>query len=95
MRKNIKQILAEYGAVALVVHFTIAAFVFVAFWVAIRTGWRPAGAAGDAGALAAAYVAYKLTQPVRIAITLVLTPFVAKAYERVAGRRGPKGDPGP
>ena len=87
MRKTFKHILAEYGAVAVVVYFTIFFAVLGGFWVAIRAGWRPESTAGSVGAFTAAYVATKLTQPLRIAATLLVTPFVAKAYERVTGRR--------
>lgn len=86
MRKTFKHILAEYGAVAVVVYFAIFFAVLGGFWLAIRTGWRPASAVGSAGAFTAAYLATKVTQPLRIAATLFLTPFVAKGYERVTGK---------
>ena len=90
MRKTVKQLLAEYGAVAVVVYFAIFFAVLGGFWVAIRSGWRPESATGSVGAFAAAYVATKLTQPLRIAATLFLTPVAAKLYERATGRRGPR-----
>ena len=95
MRKTVKQILSEYGAVALVVYFAIFFAVLLGFWAAIRFGWRPSTATGQAGALTAAYIATKLTQPVRIAATVALTPLAARLYERVTGRgravaRGPE-----
>ena len=86
MRKTIKHILAEYGAVAVVVYFAIFFAVLGGFWVAIRFGWRPASAVGQVGAFTAAYLATKVTQPLRIAATLALTPLVAKLYERVTGK---------
>ena len=86
MAKDTKQLLAEYGTTALVVYLVIFVVVLAGFWFAIRAGWRPESAAGSAGTLAAAYVATKVTQPLRIAGTLVLTPLVAKLYERVRGR---------
>ena len=87
MRKTIGKLLTEYGAVAVVVYFTIFFAVLFGFWGAIRLGWQPEGAVGSVGTIAAAYIATKLTQPLRIAATVVLTPFVARVYERVA-RRG-------
>lgn len=83
--------LAEYGATAAVVYFAIFFAVLGGFWIAIRMGWRAHSAAGTAGTLAAAYIATKLTQPLRIAATLVLTPAVARLYERVRGL--PPADP--
>ena len=83
MRQTFKHILAEYGAVAVVVYFTIFFAVLFGFWAAMRFGWRSDGAAAGVGTFAAAYIATKLTQPLRIAATLALTPLVAKAYERI------------
>lgn len=88
MRINYKQLLAEYGRVAITVYLVIFAATLLGSWMAIRMGWRPAGAAGNAGTVAAAYLATKLTQPLRIAATVVLTPLVAKVHERITrGRR--------
>ena len=72
---------------AAVVYFTIFFAVLFGFWVALHFGWRPSSAAGTAGTLAAAYVATKLTQPLRIAATLALTPLAARLYHRAARRR--------
>jgi len=86
VKKTIQKLLAEYGTVAVVVYFVIFFAVLGAFWLAIRLGWQPTSAAGSVGTFAAAYIATKLTQPLRIAATLVITPFIAKLYERMRGR---------
>jgi hypothetical protein len=86
MRKTIKSIFAEYGAIAVVVYFAIFFLVLFGFWAAIRFGWQPSSAAATLGIWTAAYIATKLTQPVRIIATLAVTPFVAKLYERVTRR---------
>lgn len=78
--------LVEYGAVAVVVYFAIFFLVIFGFWAAIRFGWQPSSAAGSVGVWTAAYIATKLTQPLRVIATLAVTPLVAKVYERVAGR---------
>ena len=88
LKKTVQNLLAEYGTVAVIVYFTIFFAVLGGFWLAIRFGWRPTSAAGTAGTFAAAYIATKLTQPIRIAATLVVTPLVAKLYERARGRSG-------
>jgi uncharacterized membrane protein len=82
VRTKIQSHLAEYGTVAVVVYFTIFFAVLLSLWAAIHLGWRPESATGSAGAFAAAYVATKLTQPLRIAGTLALTPLVAHVYRR-------------
>lgn len=94
MRVNLKQLLAEYGRVAIAVYLVIFAATLLGSWMAIRLGWRPGGVAGNAGTLAAAYLATKLTQPLRIAATVVLTPVVAKVHERVARGRARRVDGG-
>ncbi len=94
MRKTIQTLLTEYGAVAVVIYFAIFFAVLGGFWAAIRFGWRPTSAGGSVGAFTAAYIATKLTQPLRIGATLVLTPIAARVYERVA-RRGPHVTPPP
>ena len=78
--------LAEYGAIAVVIYLVIFCLVLVSFWAAIRFGWQPTSTAGNVGAWTAAYIATKLTQPLRILATLAVTPFVAKLYERATGR---------
>ena len=85
MKKTVQKLITEYGTVALIVYFAIFFAVLGGFWLAIRFGWRPSSAVGNVGTLAAAYIATKLTQPIRIAATLVMTPIVAKIYERVRG----------
>ena len=100
MRKTFKNILAEYGTTALVVYLVIFSLVLLGFWVGIRLGWQPESAARNVGTFTAAYLATKVTQPLRIAATLVLTPLVAKGWERVTGRSPavgsePAGPPAP
>lgn len=87
MKKTVQNLLAEYGTVAVIVYFVIFFSVLGGFWLGIRLGWRPTSTAGTAGTLAAAYIATKLTQPIRIAATLVATPIVAKLWERTRGRK--------
>ena len=88
VRKTIKAILVEYGAVAVVVYLAIFFLVIFGFWAAIRFGWQPTSTTANVGVWTAAYIATKLTQPLRIAATLAVTPFVAKLYERMLGKFG-------
>jgi len=83
MRKTLKNVLAEYGAVALALYLVIFVLVLTGSWIAIRAGWSPTSVGGKAGTFAAAYIVTKLTQPLRIAATVVLTPLLAKGWERM------------
>ena len=86
MRRTLKRMLTEYGAVAVVLYLAIFFLVLFGVWLALRAGWAPASAGGKAGTFAAAYIITKLTQPIRIAATVVLTPLIARLYERITGR---------
>jgi hypothetical protein len=98
MRKTFKELFAEYGIVAVIVCLTVFFAVWIAAWaatqrgvdlraLATRVGLSPNGMVANLGAWGAAYLFTKLLQPVRIGVTLLLTPVVAKLYERVRGVR--------
>ncbi len=87
MKRTLKSILAEYGVVALVLYLVIFVLVLAGSYFAIRAGWAPKSAAGTTGTFIAAYIVTKLTQPFRIAATVVLTPAVARLYERFGPRK--------
>jgi hypothetical protein len=82
MGAKLKHLLAEYGPVAAAIYFTLFFGVLVGIFLAINAGWAPEGVAGNAGAWTAAYLATKLTQPLRIAATVVLTPVVGRLWQR-------------
>jgi len=86
VRKKLKEILAEYGPIAMVVYLTIFTLVLFGFWGAIHLGWQPESLTANVGGFTAAYLATKLTQPARIASTLAITPIVAKVYGRLSGK---------
>ena len=81
--------MTEYGQLALYVYFTIFAIVIVGFALAIQFGFRSDGAAATAGTWGAAWVATKLTQPLRIAATLVLTPVIGGLLRKRNKPRSP------
>lgn len=97
MRKKLQELLAEYGPVAAVIYFSIFFLVLGSFGLAIQLGFELEGAisflsklglnrdsvAATAGSWTAAYVLTKVTQPLRIAATLALTPVVGKAWKRL------------
>ena len=78
-----KETLAEYGQVALVVYFVIFGIVFVGAFIALQLGFEMEGVAGGAGTIGAAWLATKVTQPLRILATVALTPLVAAARKRL------------
>lgn len=87
MREKLNNLIVEYGVIGLVVYLTSTALVYLGFWIALQFGWRPSGATGNIAFWGTAYVAAKVTQPFRIAGTIIVTPLLARLYERVTGRR--------
>lgn len=87
VRKTLKAIAVEYGSIAVVVYLAIFALVLVGFWSAVRFGWSASSTTANVGAWTAAYIATKLTQPLRIVATVAVTPLVARVFERFTRKR--------
>src|SRR3954467_14739143 len=98
MRKTFQKLMAEYGVIAVIVYFTIFFATLIGAWAAIqrgvnlaalaaRVGLSSNGIVANLGAWTAAYIFTKLLQPVRIGITLVLTPILARVYERLRAKK--------
>ena len=84
---------------ALYTYLGLFALVFAGFALAIAAGVQVESAQGGAGVLGMAYLATKVTQPLRIAATLALTPLIASGINRLkrskAGetKQNPGGEP--
>ncbi len=79
-----KDLTEEYGPVALGVHVAVFTVCMVAFSGAILTGFDVEGAAAGTGTVMAAYVATKALSPLRIMLTLAVTPLVARYIRRLS-----------
>lgn len=88
LKARLERLAAEYGSVAIAVYFSLFAVVLGGFAAAIALGVEVEGAAGKASVLGAAWVATKLTQPLRIGATLLLTPLVGGLRNRWRARGG-------
>ena len=91
LKDRLKQLMIEYGSLALWVYFGIFAVVLVGFALAIRFGFEVESTTGTASMWGAAWVSTKLTQPLRILATLALTPVVMQILRRIK-RQPPPGD---
>ncbi len=84
--EQIKRLIEQYGKIAIVVHFSIMFLCIGGFAIAMRMGLDLentemfSGKLGSMGTLGLAYAATKILQPIRIPITVVLTPIVAKKW---------------
>lgn len=88
--ERLKELIAKYGTIAIVLHVVIFCVVMAGFAVAIAAGFDVKGgegATGLLGVLGAAWVAAKLTSPIRILVTLALTPLVAAALDWFKGKK--------
>lgn len=81
-KERLKKLLAEYGQLALYIYLVIFAVVLVGFAMAIQMGVKVESTAGKAGIWGAAWLATKVTQPLRILGTIALTPLVAQLMKR-------------
>ncbi|MGA9525101.1 MAG: DUF1279 domain-containing protein [Myxococcaceae bacterium] len=87
IKERLKALMEEYGGVALGTFLVIWVVTLGSLWTAVKLGWQPDSAAGEAGTFGAAYLMFRFTLPLRIGATAVLTPIVAKALERMRLRR--------
>ncbi len=82
----------RYGRIAIGTFLVLMIANYSLFYVLIDMGVELKGAAGTSGKAAAAFAAYKLFMPLRIALAAVLTPFVARVVWRF--RPPPEASPG-
>ena len=82
MKEKLQKMMAEYGRVALAVYLGIFAVTMTGFSIAIAQGFEVEGASATAGTLGAAWLATKLTQPIRIGVTLALTPVIGAVLKK-------------
>ena len=85
MGSKVQDLFSEYGRTGIIVYFTIFFLTFFCFWMLLTVGvdirtWPYFSSLGGMGAGALAYAATKITQPIRIALTLLATPIVARTF---------------
>jgi hypothetical protein len=83
----------EYGKIAIITYFTLSILAIIGFSIAIGVGVEPSGATGLLGVIFAGWALAKATLPLRILITLGLTPLVAFVVRRRRTTAAPSEDP--
>jgi hypothetical protein len=73
-----KNLLLEYGPLALLMNYVIFGLVIVGFYAAIQLGFQVESTGAKAGSWAAAYAASQVVKPLRLAAVFMLTPLVAR-----------------
>lgn len=82
LRDRLSALFSEYGRIAIITYFTISILTIIGFSVAFGIGLAPSSSTGVIGVIAAGWVAAKATLPIRILITLGLTPVIAFVVTR-------------
>ena len=85
MGSKVQNLFSEYGRIGIIVYFSIFFLTLFGFWMLLTVGvdirtWSYFSKLGDVGAIGFAYAATKITQPIRIGLTLVATPVVARFF---------------
>ncbi|WP_240359232.1 hypothetical protein [Pyxidicoccus trucidator] len=73
-----KNLMLEYGPLAIAVNYAIFGLVIVGFYAAIQLGFQAESTGEKAGSWAAAYAASQVVKPLRLAAVFVLTPLIAR-----------------
>lgn len=90
IKERLQELMAEYGSIALIVFFSLFVLTYMGFYLAIEAGVDVGDStAGATGTYVAAWLATKLTMPLRIGATLLLTPLVAFVWHKIR-RTSPK-----
>ncbi|HEX8113572.1 MAG TPA: hypothetical protein VF516_37835 [Kofleriaceae bacterium] len=85
LKQRLSALFDEYGRIAIITYFTLSILTIIGFSIAIWTGVKPSTETGVIGVIIAGWALGKATLPIRILITLGLTPVVALVVRR---RRG-------
>ena len=91
LKQRLEDHLAEYGPIALVIYLSLSALTILGFYIAIKSGLRSGDStSGDAGTLLAAWLAAKITLPLRIGATFLLTPIVVALLHKFRPKAQPQ-----
>ena len=85
LKQRLSALFEEYGRIAIVTYFTLSILTIIGFSVAIWTGVKPSSETGVLGVIIAGWALGKATLPIRIFVTLGLTPVVAFVVQRLRG----------
>lgn len=91
LKQRLTALFEDYGKIAIVTYFTLSILTIVGFSVAIWLGAEPSSATGAIGVIIAGWALAKATMPIRILITLALTPVVAIVVRRLRRDRSDDG----
>src|SRR5215468_436696 len=82
LKQRLSALFEDYGRIAIITYFTLSILTIIGFSVAIWTGVKPSSDTGLIGVIIAGWALGKATLPIRILVTLGLTPVVAFVVRR-------------
>ena len=85
LKQRLSALFEDYGRIAIITYFTLSILTIIGFSVAIWTGLKPSSETGVIGVIIAGWALGKATLPIRILITLGITPLVAFVVRRWRG----------
>jgi hypothetical protein len=89
LKARLKAHFQEYGRVAIWVYLILSLLTIAGFAIAIGAGVEPSTATGVLGVIGAGWLAAKATMPIRILITLGITPPIAAVIVRKKTKKLP------
>ena len=82
IQDRLKGLVDEYGKIAIGLYFAIFALVYTFFLASISASVGETSTAETVSLAGAAWLATKLTQPLRIGATFVITPLIARLFKQ-------------
>ncbi|HET9622885.1 MAG TPA: hypothetical protein VFP84_16040 [Kofleriaceae bacterium] len=82
LKERLSVLFADYGKIAIATYFTLSILAIIGFSVAVGLGYKPTTSTGVIGVIFTGWALAKATLPIRILITLGLTPMVAHVVRR-------------
>lgn len=88
LKQRMSELAGQYGRIAIYTYFAISILAIIGFSIAIGVGAQPSSATGVLGVIGAGWAAAKVTLPIRLLITLGVTPLIAHVPALLKRRRG-------
>ena len=90
LKDRLKAIMKDYPQVAVFTYLGCSLIAITGFAIAIGIGAEPSTATGVLGVIGAAWLAAKITVPLRILATLALTPLIAAQLAKLKRKKRPE-----
>lgn len=82
LKERLSELFNAYGRIAVFTYLTLSILAIIGFSIAVGLGYKPTTSTGVIGVIITGWVLAKATMPIRILITLGLTPMVAHVVNR-------------